>query len=99
MTHDLRKLAEEVEKATIKFKGNVIEIMNTLEEAIGNDVIKNEEISLLLRLRLRRQDATINEKEVLLWTRGNGPVSGVRKSSVTRILLDDFDERASMSRD
>ena len=64
MTHDLRKLVEEVEKATIKFKGNAIEIVDTLEEAISNDVTKNEEISLSLRFKLQRQNATIKEKKV-----------------------------------
>ena len=64
MAHDLRKLAEEIEKATVKFKGNAIEIVDTLEEAIGSDATKNEEISLPLRFRLRQRDATIKGKEV-----------------------------------
>ena len=63
MAHDLRKLAKEVEKATINTKDNAIEIVNTLENAIGNDATKNTKISLPLRPRLRRQNATIKEEE------------------------------------
>ena len=59
MINDLRKLAKEVERTTIEIKNNAIEIVNTLEAFIGNDVTKNQEISLLLRLKLQRQDATI----------------------------------------
>ena len=54
MTKNLRKLAKEVERATINIKDNAIEVVNTLEEVIGNDVIKKNEISLPLRLRLQR---------------------------------------------
>ena len=64
MTHDLRKLVEEVEKATINTKDNAIEIVNTLEDAIGNDAIRNKEIPLFLRFKLRRRDVTIEEREV-----------------------------------
>ena len=64
MTNDFRKLAKEVEKATINIKNNAIEIVDTLEEVIGNDVTKEEEISLILRSRLRRQNVTIEEKKV-----------------------------------
>ena len=63
MTHDLRKFVEKIEKATIKFKDNAIEIVNILEEVISNDVTRNKEIPLPLRLKLRRQDATIKGKE------------------------------------
>ena len=62
MTHDLRKLAEEVEQATINIKDNAIKIVDTLEDVIGNDAIRNEEIPLFLRLRLRGQNATIKEE-------------------------------------
>ena len=64
MAHDLRKLVEEVEKATINTKDNAIEIMDILEKAIDNDAIRNKEIPLLLRFKLRRQDVTIKKKEV-----------------------------------
>ena len=64
MAHDLRKLAEEVEKATINTKDSAIEIVDTLEDAIGNDVIRNKEIPLLLRFKLRRRNVTIEEEEV-----------------------------------
>ena len=63
MTNDLRKLAKEVEKATIDIKDNAIKVVNILEEVINNDVIKEEEISLLLRSKLRGQDVTIEKKE------------------------------------
>ena len=63
MAHDLRKLVEEVEKATINTKDNAIEIVDTLEDAISDDAIKDQEISLSLRPRLRRQNATIKEGE------------------------------------
>ena len=53
MTHDLRKLVEEVEKATINIKDNAIEVVDTLEDVISNDATKESEIPLLLRLRLR----------------------------------------------
>ena len=66
MTQDLRKLVEEVEKTTINIKGNTTKVVGTLEEAISNDATKEKEISLPLRLRLRRQNVTINEKETLL---------------------------------
>ena len=64
MTHDLRKLVEEVEKTTINIKDNAIEVVDTLEDAIGNDAIKNKEISLLLRSKLRRRKATIEEEKI-----------------------------------
>ena len=63
MTQDLRKLIEEIEKATIDIKDNAIKVVNTLEKVIGNDVTKKEEISLLLRFKLQRRDATITKKE------------------------------------
>ena len=59
MINDLRKLAKEVEKATIEIKDNTIEIVNTLEAFINNDVTKDKEISLLLRFKLQRQNITI----------------------------------------
>ena len=63
MTNDLRKLAKEIEKATIIIKNNAIKVVNTLEEIISNDVTKEKEISLSLRFRLQRRDATIKEEE------------------------------------
>ena len=65
MVNDLRKLAKEVEKATIEIKGNAIEIVDILEASIGNDVIKRKEISLFLRLKLQRQNATIEESQLM----------------------------------
>ena len=53
MTHDLRRLVEEVEKTTINIKNNATEVVNTLEDAISNDVTRNKEISLPLRFKLR----------------------------------------------
>ena len=64
MTHDLQRLVEEVEKATINIKDNAIEVVDILEEVISNDATKDKEISLLLRLRLRRQNVTIEEKKI-----------------------------------
>ena len=64
MTHDLRKLVEEVEKATINIKDNATKVVDTLEEAINNDATQEEKIPLPLRPRLLRQDAIIEEKEV-----------------------------------
>ena len=63
MTNDLRKLAKEVEKATIEIKDNAIEIVNTLEAFISNDVTKSKEISLFLRFKLQRQNVTIEENQ------------------------------------
>ena len=63
MAHDLRKLVEEVEKATINTKDNAIEVVDTLEDAIGNDVTRNKEIPLSLRSKLLKQNATIKKKE------------------------------------
>ena len=63
MAQDLQKLVEEVEKATINIKDNAIEIVNILEEVIGNDATMNKDIPLSLRLELRRQDATIKQEE------------------------------------
>ena len=65
MINDLRKLAKEIEKTTIEIKNNTIEIVNTLETFISNDVTKNKEISLLLRLKLQRQDVTIEESQLV----------------------------------
>ena len=62
MTYDLRRLIEEIEKATINVKDNAIEVVNTLEDVISNDVIKKE-ISSLLRFRLRWQNVTVEEEE------------------------------------
>ena len=53
MTRNLRKLVEEVERTTINIKNNAIEVANILKKVINNDVIKKEEISLLLRFKLR----------------------------------------------
>ena len=64
MTYDLRRLVEKVEKAMINIKDNAIEVVNTLENVISNDVIKGEKISLLLRFKLRRQNVTIEEKKI-----------------------------------
>ena len=63
MTYDLQKLAKEVEKTTINIKNNAIEVVDTLENVISNDAIKEGEISLPLRLRLRRQSATIEKNK------------------------------------
>ena len=63
MTHDLRRLVEEVEKTTINIKNNATEVVNTLEDAISNDVTRNKEISLPLRFKLRWQNATIQKEE------------------------------------
>ena len=63
MTQDLRKLVEEIEKATINIKDNATKIVNTLEEVIGNDVNQEGEIPLPLRLKLRRQDVTIKQEK------------------------------------
>ena len=63
MTHDLRKLVEKVEKATTNIEDNTIRIVDTLEEVINNDATKEKKISLLLRLRLRRRNVTIEKKE------------------------------------
>ena len=65
MTNDLRKLAKEVEKATINIKDNAIKIVDTLEEVIGNDVTKENETSLSLRSKLQRQNVAIEEKKTL----------------------------------
>ena len=65
MINDLRKFAKEVEKTTIEIKNNAIEIVDTLEAFIGNDVINKKEISLFLRLKLQRQNATIEEKQLV----------------------------------
>ena len=66
MINDLRKLAKEVEKATIEIKNNAIKIVNTLEAFISNDVTKDKKISLLLRFKLQRQDVTIEESQFVL---------------------------------
>ena len=63
MTQDFRKLIEEIEKTTIDIKDNAIEVANILEKVINNDVIKEEEISLFLRFKLRRQKVTIEKKK------------------------------------
>ena len=63
MTNDLRRLAKEVERTMINIERSAIKVVNTLEEAIGNDVIKENEIPLLLRLRLQRQNTTIKERK------------------------------------
>ena len=64
MAQDLRKLAEEIKKATIVIKDNATKVVNILEEAISNDVTKKDEISLLLRFKLRRQKTTITKKKI-----------------------------------
>ena len=63
MTQNLRKLVEEIEKTTIDIKNNAIKIVNILEEVMSNNVIKEKEISLLLRFKLRRQGVTIEEEK------------------------------------
>ena len=63
MTQDLRKLTEEIKKATRVIKDNTTKVVSTLEEVIGNDATKKDEISLPLRLKLRRQNVVIKEKE------------------------------------
>ena len=63
MTHDLRRLAEEIEKTTIDTKDSAIEVVDTLEDAIGNNAIGSEEIPLPSRFKLQRQNATIQEEE------------------------------------
>ena len=63
MTHDLRKLVEEVEKATIDIKDNATKVVNTLEEVMGNDATKENEIPLPLWPKLQRQGATIEERK------------------------------------
>ena len=64
MAHDLRQFAKKIEKATINIKDNAIKVVNILEEVISNDVTKKNEISLFLRFRLQRQNATIKEKKI-----------------------------------
>ena len=64
MTNDLRKLAKKIERATINIKDNATKVVDTLKEIISNDATKKNEISLLLRLRLQRQNATIMKKQV-----------------------------------
>ena len=64
MTQDLRKLIEEIKKATIDIKNNATRVTNIFEDVIGNDVNKDEEIPLLLRLKLRRQNVIIEEKQI-----------------------------------
>ena len=63
MAQDLRRLVEEIEKTTNNIKDNATKVVDTLEDAISNDVIKDKEIPLSLRFKLRRQDATIEEKK------------------------------------
>ena len=65
MINDLRKLAKKVEKTTIEIKDNAIEIVNTLEASISNDAIKDKEISLFLRLKLQRQNITIEGSQLV----------------------------------
>ena len=64
MTQDLRKLVEEVERATINIKDNAIRVVDTLEEVMSNDATKEKEILLFLRLRLQRQDVIVEKKEI-----------------------------------
>ena len=63
MIYDFRKFVEKVEKAMINIKNNAIKVVNTLENVISNDVTKNKEISLLLRFKLRRQNAIIEKNQ------------------------------------
>ena len=65
MINDLQKLAKKIEKTTIEIKDNAIEIVNILEAFISNDVTKGKEISLFLRFKLQRQDATIEESQLI----------------------------------
>ena len=53
MAQGLRRLVEEIEKTTSNIKDNAIKVVNTFEDVISNDVIKDKEIPLLLRLKLR----------------------------------------------
>ena len=66
MTYDFRKFVEKIEKTTINIKNNAIKVMNTLEDVISNDVTKNKEISLFLRLKLRRQNAIVEKNQFSL---------------------------------
>ena len=66
MINDLQKFAKEVEKATIEIKDNAIKIVNTLEVFVDNDVTKDKKISLLLRLKLQRQNVMIEESQFVL---------------------------------
>ena len=63
MINDFRELAKEIKRATINIKDNAIEVVDTLEEAIDNDVIKENEISLFLRFKLQRQNVTITKEK------------------------------------
>ena len=54
MIQNFRKFVEKVEKATIDIKDNAIKVANIFKKVISNNVTKEEEISLLLRFRLRR---------------------------------------------
>ena len=63
MINDLRKLTKEVEKATIEIKDNATKVVDTLEASIGSDAITSKEISLSLRFKLQRQNATIKESQ------------------------------------
>ena len=63
MTNDFRRFAKKVEKATINIKDNATRVVNTLEEIIGNDTTREKEISLSLRFKLQRQNATITREE------------------------------------
>ena len=64
ITYDFRKLVEEIEKTIIDIKDNAIEVVNTFENVMSNDVIKEREISLFLRFKLRWQDVTIKEERI-----------------------------------
>ena len=65
MINDLRKLAKKVERATIEIKDNTIEVVNILEAFKGNEVTKDEKISLSLRFKLQRQNATIEKSQLV----------------------------------
>ena len=61
ITYDFRRFVEEVEKTIVK--SNATKVVDTLEEVMSNDVMKKEEIPLLLRFKLRRRNITIKKKK------------------------------------
>ena len=75
-------------------------LMNKNPKFDKRDCFRWEEIRLLFFARgiFHAFETKAWERDSMLRTKGNGPVSSVRKSNVTRILLDGLDERASMSR-
>ena len=63
MTNDFQEFAKKVERITNNIKDNATKVVDTLEEAIGNDATKENEISILLRFKLQRQDVIVEEKK------------------------------------